>query len=62
MTQESCNNCHHYHFYLMVTGGPYGYSGIIPCLTCLRFSYQQDNYSPNQQGGMYAELPKELKP
>lgn len=62
MTQETCKNCQHYHFYLMITGGPYGYAGRIPCETCSRFSHQQDNFSPTQGGGMYADLPKELKP
>jgi hypothetical protein len=60
--RESCKTCSNYHFYLMITGGPYGYAGRIPCVNCSRFSYAQDNYSPKQSGGNYADLPKELKP
>lgn len=44
----NCKNCTHYHFYQMITGGPYGYSGDIPCTRCSRFASLQDNYVPIQ--------------
>ena len=40
-----CKSCTHYGFYKMITGGPYGYAGEIPCVTCWRFLHQ-DNYEP----------------
>ena len=41
-----CKECRHYCFYLMITGGPYGYSGDIPCTRCSRFSTVEDNFEP----------------
>jgi len=44
---DDCKNCGSYQLYLMVTSGkPYCYSGQIPCLNCLRFSWTQDNFTP----------------
>lgn len=55
-----CSECRHYSFYVMITGGPYGYSGEIPCLKCSRFSYLQDRFEPsgpNHQNAADAEEP-----
>lgn len=43
---ESCKSCKHYSFYQMITGGLYGYSGYIPCLTCSRIHPMDDKYQP----------------
>ena len=40
----SCKTCRYYGFYKMITGGPYGYAGPIPCVNCSRFSSTEDNY------------------
>ena len=45
MVNENCKNCLHYGFREMIKK-PYGYAGEIPCLTCSRFSFTQDNFSP----------------
>lgn len=42
----TCKTCRHYGFYQMITGGPYGYAGPIPCANCSRFSWDNDNYEP----------------
>ena len=42
----NCKTCRHYGFYQMITNGPYGYAGEIPCVTCRHFSVAQDNYEP----------------
>lgn len=41
-----CLTCRHYGFYKMITHGPYGYAGEIPCISCVHFSFVQDNYEP----------------
>ncbi|MFA6359054.1 MAG: hypothetical protein WCY09_10450 [Candidatus Omnitrophota bacterium] len=41
-----CKTCKHYGFYEMITHGPYGYTGKIPCATCINFSFEYDNYEP----------------
>lgn len=46
MNNESCKTCQHYDFYVMITSGPYGYTGVIPCQRCSRFSSREDNYKP----------------
>lgn len=43
---SDCKTCRHYGFYQMITSGPYGYAGPIPCNTCSRFSMTEDNYEP----------------
>lgn len=43
---HQCMSCMHYSFYLMITGGPYGYSGPIPCSSCDHFRWTNDNYVP----------------
>jgi len=40
----NCKSCVNYGLYQMVTAGPYGYSGDIPCLRCSHFSTTEDNY------------------
>jgi hypothetical protein len=44
---NKCRTCVHYGFYRMITNGPYGYSGSIPCTTCVHFSWSADNYTPS---------------
>ncbi len=41
-----CKQCQHHNFYKMITDGPYGYAGPIPCQRCSRFSVTQDNFEP----------------
>lgn len=43
---NDCKSCRHYQLYEMITHGPYGYSGYIPCQTCSRLSWRPDNYEP----------------
>ena len=47
-----CKRCRHYSLYKMITEGPYGYSGPIPCQNCKHFSCVQDNFEPvcSQEG------------
>ena len=42
----NCRQCAHYGFYRMITDGPYGYAGKIPCLTCKHLDWQEDNFTP----------------
>ena len=44
---NKCQTCANYGFYRMITNGPYGYSGPIPCTTCVHFSWSADNYTPS---------------
>ena len=44
---NKCRTCFHYGFYHMITNGHYGYSGPIPCTTCVHFSWSADNYIPS---------------
>jgi hypothetical protein len=57
MSKESCRTCRHYGFYRMITEGPYGYAGVIPCTTCSRFSVVLDNYE-SCSGDPKAQLEK----
>ena len=40
-----CSTCIHRNFREMIKH-PYGYSGNIPCLTCIHYSFYEDNYCP----------------
>jgi len=41
-----CENCGHYQLYkMLVSGEPYGYSGDIPCLRCIRFETRKDEHT-----------------
>jgi len=42
---SDCGTCTHRGFREMIKK-PYGYAGEIPCLTCSRFSWVKDRYSP----------------
>jgi hypothetical protein len=42
----NCKTCRHYHFYLMITSGSYGYAGDIPCLSCSNMKWTTDKYEP----------------
>jgi hypothetical protein len=41
-----CKECAHYGFYQMITNGPYGFYGYIPCANCIHFITTTDNFSP----------------
>jgi len=56
----NCKECTHYGFYEMITSGSYGYSGKIPCQTCLRFLTQQDNFEPIKAGDLPWKEPRKL--
>lgn len=45
LIRRDCKSCGHYELYKMITGGPYGYSGDIPCLRCCRFQRMNDEYT-----------------
>jgi hypothetical protein len=45
-----CKDCQHYQIYKMITSGPYGYSGDIPCNRCIRFG-KNDEFVPVRQDG-----------
>ena len=51
----NCENCKHYSLKQMITEGPYGYSGKIPCLTCSRFSIKEDNFEPKNNEKVMTE-------
>ena len=42
----NCEKCRHYSFKQIVKEWSHGYSGLIPCLTCSRFSIKEDNFEP----------------
>lgn len=50
-----CKTCRHYGFYQMITNGPYGYAGTIPCTGCVHFSFDTDHYEPivDKTGNQY---------
>ena len=42
---KSCKTCGHYGLYQMIKAGPYGYSGDIPCLRCVRLHQFEDEHT-----------------
>jgi hypothetical protein len=53
MRNGACKNCNNYSFYKMITNGPYGHAGEIPCEKCSRFSFTHDNYEPREDRSPY---------
>ena len=41
----SCKTCGNYELMKMITSGPYGYTGDIPCLRCCRFQQLNDEHT-----------------
>jgi hypothetical protein len=42
---RTCKTCGNYDLFKMITSGPYGYSGDIPCLRCRRFLTANDEHT-----------------
>ncbi len=51
--EMKCESCVNYSFYQMIQQ-PYGYTGVIPCLSCEEWLKPLNNYKPALQ-----EKPKE---
>ena len=44
MDKSKCKTCVHYGILKMITGGPYGYGGDIPCLRCSEYMKLHSEY------------------